>query len=187
MQARGGRGGRNNEGQSCGQLCRGVVASAVSLVVGKRWEQETPAAKRESPARGWPCPITRHLSRPGRTSQMAFKAHLPGEAPLHPWKAGPVPSPDPAPSSKCKAQPLLLLPFQLPKLQSLLFSVRCFLSFQSSSSLSLKIVYVNSPQYRCPDIAGLRAWESTHREMNSPEEGAQSQPQPAWGSGDDRS
>lgn len=139
------------------------------------------------PARGWPCPITRHLSRPGRTSQMAFKAHLPGEAPLHPWKAGPVPSPDPAPSSKCKAQPLLLLPFQLPKLQSLLFSIRCFLSFQSSSSLSLKIVYVNSPQYRCPDIAGLRAWESTHREMNSPEEGAQSQPQPAWGSGDDRS
>lgn len=50
MQARGGRGGRNNEGQSCGQLCRGVVASAVSLVVGKRWEQETPAAKRESPS-----------------------------------------------------------------------------------------------------------------------------------------
>lgn len=28
-------GGRNNEGHSCGQLCRGVVASAVSLVVGK--------------------------------------------------------------------------------------------------------------------------------------------------------
>lgn len=137
------------------------------------------------PARGWPCPITRHLSRPGRTSQMALKAHLPGEAPLHPWKAGPVPSPDPAPPFKCKVQPLLLLPFQLPKLQSLLFSVRCFLSFQSSSSLSLKIVYVNSPQYRCPDIAGLRAGLGTYPQGNEQSRGRGTKPAAAsvgvWG------
>lgn len=55
----------------------------------------------------------------------------------------------------------LLLSFQVPKLQSLLFSIKCFSVFWRGSALRLKVVCVNSLQYRCPAIAGLRAGLAT--------------------------
>lgn len=145
----------------------------MSLVVGKRWEQERPAAKSvrvPQPAGGLAPSFTILQGQEGPPRWLSDPTCLGRPLFIH-ERLALFPPPDPAPSSKCKTQPLLLLPFQLPKLQSLLFSIRCSLGSQSSSSLRLKIVYVNSPQYRCPDIAGLRPGLRTNPQGNGQSRG----------------
>ena len=171
MRARGGRRGRNNEGHSCGQLCRGAVASAVSLVVGKRREQERPAAKSvrdPQPAGGLAPSFAILQGQEGPPRWLSNPTCLGRPLFIHERLALFPPSTLPHPPSARRSRSCCCL------FSSQSCSHSCFPSesgFQSSFSLRLKIVYVNSPQYRGPDIAGLRPGLGTNPQGNGQSRG----------------